>query len=222
LPRLKAATATAAAFVAMGLVTVGWSAAAAADPTDTPTPTCEKPVETTVAYPHPEPDCRPDDHHGAGEKYGLDAVCKPDKHQVVLKIVNRTDEDADFTLKRLYGDEEVTGTVAADDRTFVTVSWTAPDDTWVLKVGKKRLKERVGQPKDCRKPSHSPSHSPSPSPSPSGSPSHSARPSVSVSPTEPPLPTTGSPVSTLVTAGAGLIGAGALALLLARRRRAAE
>jgi LPXTG-motif cell wall-anchored protein len=234
LPRLRSATAIAGAFVVMGLVTVGWAAAAAAA-TDNPapTPTCTHEVGT-VGYPKPAPSCTPDKPHRPG--YAVDVVCRPDPHHVILQIVNRTHEDADFTLRLVGGEEKVEGTVPAKDDELVKVSWMSPYDRWLLRIDHEWLKVKAGEPKDCHKPTHSPSHSPSvspsespsasPSASPSGSPSTSPSASASPSspdPTDPPdLPTTGVDVPALAGAGLGLIGAGAVALVLARRRRTLE
>jgi LPXTG-motif cell wall-anchored protein len=208
LPRLRTVTALAAAFVVTGSVTVGWAAAAAAAATGDPTPT-------------PTPD-KPG--------YAVGVVCRPDPHHVILQIVNRTPADAAFTLRLVGGEEKTEGTVHAKDDTLVKVSWTSPHDRWLLRVDHEWLKVKVGEPKDCHQPSHSPSASPSgspsaspsssPSPSPSGSPSGTPS---SPEPTEPPdLPTTGADVPTLAGAGLSLIGAGAVALFLARRRRTSE
>jgi LPXTG-motif cell wall-anchored protein len=187
----------------MGSVTVGWAAAAAAatgDPTPSPSP--DKPG------------------------YAVGVVCRPDPHHVILQIVNRTPEDAGFTLRLVGGEEKVEGIVPARDDTLVKVPWTSPHDRWLLRVDHEWLTVKAGEPKDCHKPSHSPSAPPSGSPSASPSASASGSPSGAPSssgPTEPPdLPTTGADVPTLAGAGLSLIGAGAVALFLARRRRTRE
>ena len=153
LPRLRSATAIAGAFVVMGLVTVGWAAAAAAA-TDNPapTPTCTHEVET-VGYPKPAPSCTPDKPSKPG--YAVDVVCRPDPHHVILQIVNRTHEDADFTLRLVGGEETVEGTVPAKDDKLVKVSWMSPHDRWLLRIDHEWLKVKAGEPKDCHKPSHS-------------------------------------------------------------------
>ncbi len=150
MPRLRSATAIAGAFVVMGLVTVGWAAAAAAA-TDNPapTPTCTHEVET-VGYPKPAPSCTPDKPPKPG--YAVDVVCRPDPHHVILQIVNRTHEDADFTLRLVGGEEKVEGTVPAKDDVLVKVSWMSPHDRWLLRIDHEWVKVKAGEPKDCHKP----------------------------------------------------------------------
>lgn len=146
--------------------------------------------------------CKKDDEDD--KKFSLRTVCKPDDEHVKLKIVNDSKRDEDFELKKKDGDkkdETITGTVKAHDSEIVTVPFKSPDDVWILHIDKKQIKHKVGDAKDCKKPTEAPT-------------------TPSEKPTGPALPVTGSSMVGVAGVGLSMLGVGALALLIARRRRA--
>jgi hypothetical protein len=234
LPRPRSAAVTVAVFAVVGFVAAGWSAAVASPrPATDPTPatTC---TETPAPYeaalpsgthtspsPSASPTCPPQKM-----PFALDVVCMPDPHHVILKITNGTHQDERFVLRMVGTHVEVKGEARAGDSTLVKVAWTSPDDRWVLKIDDKRLTVKVGKPDRCHKPTKSPTQTPtktkSPSMTPSESPtSPSESPSASPSKT-PHLPVTGGSMTSIGGLGLGLLGAGTLAVLIARRRRALD